>query len=54
MISCKIFFQLMATVFKEKQTYSYPLYFTVVLGLYLKQYLYQNNCREQVWSFVRD
>ena len=27
MINCKIFFQLMVTVFKEKETYSQPLIF---------------------------
>ena len=43
MISYKTFFQLMIIVFKKKnETYSYPLYSTIVLGLYLKQHLFQN------------
>ena len=42
MIICKLFFQLIVTTFNENLTYSYPLYFTVVLCLYLKQYLFQN------------
>ena len=32
----------MVTVFKENLNYIYPLYFTVVLWFYLKQYLCQN------------
>ena len=42
MISCKIFFQLMVTVLKEKLN----LYFTVVLGLYLKQHLIQSKLQK--------
>ena len=50
MINCKIFFQLIVTVFKENLTHSYALYLTVVLGLYLKQYLIRTSYREQVLS----
>ena len=43
MINCKIFFQLMVTVYKEKpKSYSYALYYAVALGLYLKQHIFQN------------
>ena len=42
MISYKIFFQLMLTVFQENLNLQLPLYFTAILGLYLKQYLFQN------------
>ena len=49
-------------LFPINGNYSCPLYFTLVLCLYLKQYLLQNklertvlaNCREQFWNFVRD
>ena len=43
MINCKVFFQLMVTVYKEKpKSYSYALYYAVALGLYLKQHIFQN------------
>ena len=42
MISWKIFFQLMVTVFKENLNLYYPLYFKAVLGLCLKQHFFQN------------
>ena len=37
----------MVTVSKKSQTYRYPIHFTVVLGLYLKQYSFQNKFGEQ-------
>ena len=42
MISFKIFSQLMVTVSKQTLNYSYPLHFSVVLCLYLKQYSFRN------------
>ena len=41
MISLKILPQLIVTVFKENLNL-YPLYFTVVLYMHLKQYLFQS------------
>ena len=54
MISCKIFFQLMVTAFKENPSLQLNFYFTIVLGLYLKQYLFQNKLqRTDFGSFQR-
>ena len=39
--------QLMVTVFKENLNFSYPLYYTAVFGVYLKQYLFQNKLQRK-------
>ena len=43
MISCKVFFPINSNSFQRKiKVIATTLYFTVVLGLYLKQHLFQN------------